>query len=513
MPRPKPVVLCILDGWGYNPSTQGNAIAMAQKPNMDKLAAEYAHTLIHTSGPYVGLPEGQMGNSEVGHLNMGAGRIIHMDITRLDLAIANGEFFREPLLLQAMERGRANQLHLLGLVSDGGVHSHNTHLYALLRMAAEQKVERVFVHAFMDGRDTPPENGAGFLEVLEAEMRRYGVGRIATVCGRYYAMDRDKRWERTERAYRAMVLGEGRHATSAIGAARQSYEHGVTDEFIEPVVITTPAGEPFTRVHDDDAVVFFNFRADRARQMTSALVGPALGGVDLPGGAPLRQHLLMVMMTQYNKTLNVPYVLPPQSPANILANVLAPNNFRNMRIAETEKYAHVTYFFNGGNEKPYPGEERIMIPSPKVATYDLMPEMSAAGVAAAAVKTVEDGEMDCIVMNFANADMVGHSGKIPPTIKAVETVDGCIGGIYDAVRRAGGALIVTADHGNAELMIDPATGGPHTYHTTNPVPLILVSDGHPQLRSDGSLRDIAPTMLALMGLPQPAEMTGRDIRV
>jgi 2,3-bisphosphoglycerate-independent phosphoglycerate mutase len=517
MARPKPVILCILDGWGYNPSPVGNAIAMARKPNMDKLAALYPHTLIHTSGPYVGLPEGQMGNSEVGHLNMGAGRIIHMDITRLDLEILNGEFFREPLLLQAMERGRTAQLHLIGLVSDGGVHSHNTHLYALLRMAAEHKVERVFVHAFMDGRDTPPESGAAFLEALEAEMRRYGVGKIATVCGRYYAMDRDKRWERISRSYRAMVLGEGRHATSAVTAMKQSYEAGITDEFTEPVVITTPTGEPLTRVHDDDAVVFFNFRADRARQMTSALLGPALGGVDLPGGAPLRKNLFLVMMTQYNKTLNAPYVLQPQSQANILANVLANNHLRNMRIAETEKYAHVTYFFNGGNEKPYPGEERVMIPSPKVATYDLMPEMSAAGVAAAAVKAIDAGEMDCIVMNFANADMVGHSGKIPPTIKAVETVDGCIGGIYDAVHRAGGALIITADHGNAELMIDPVTGGPHTYHTTNPVPLILVSDGHPHLRgdlrNDGSLRDLAPTMLALMGLPQPAEMTGRDLRV
>jgi 2,3-bisphosphoglycerate-independent phosphoglycerate mutase len=513
MPRPKPVILCILDGWGYNPSPVGNAIAMARKPNMDKLAAEYPHTLIHTSGPYVGLPEGQMGNSEVGHLNMGAGRIIHMDITRLDLAIANGEFFGEPLLLQAMERGRTNQLHLIGLVSNGGVHSHNTHLYALLRMAAEQKVERVFVHAFMDGRDTPPESGAAFLEALEAEMRRYGVGKIATVCGRYYAMDRDKRWERTERAYRAMVLGEGRAATSAVVAMKQSYEAGITDEFTEPVVITKPTGEPLTLVHDDDAVVFFNFRADRARQMTSALVGPARGGVDLPGGAPVRQRLFMVMMTQYNKTLDAPYVLTPQSQANILANVLSENHLRNMRIAETEKYAHVTYFFNGGNEKPYPGEERVMIQSPKVATYDLMPEMSAAGVAAAAVKAIDAGEMDCIVMNFANADMVGHSGKIPPTIKAVETVDGCVGAVYDAVHRSGGAMIITADHGNAELMIDPATGGPHTYHTTNPVPLILVSDGHSQLRNDGSLRDLAPTMLALMGLPQPAEMTGRDIRV
>ncbi len=518
MARPKPVILCILDGWGYNPSKHGNAIAMANTPNIDKLAADYPHTLIHTSGPYVGLPEGQMGNSEVGHLNMGAGRIIHMDITRLDLKIANGEFFREPLLVQAMERGRTNQLHLIGLVSDGGVHSHITHLYALLRMAAEQKVERVFVHAFMDGRDTPPESGAGFLEALEGETRKYKVGgsngaKLASVSGRYYAMDRDKRWERTERAYRAMVLGEGRKASSAVEAVKQSYEKNITDEFIEPVVITGAGGEPVARVHDDDAVIFFNFRADRARQMTSALTGPERGGVEMPGGAPLRKNLFLVMMTQYDKNVKAPYVIAPESPANILANSLAAANLRNIRIAETEKYAHVTYFFNGGNEKPYLGEERMMIPSPKVATYDLMPEMSAFGVAEAAVKAIEGGEMDCIVMNFANADMVGHSGKIPPTIKAVETVDGCVGGIYEALKRKGGAMIVTADHGNAELMIDPATGGPHTYHTTNPVPLTLVSEGHTSLRKDGSLRDLAPTILALMGLQAPQEMTGRDIRV
>jgi len=492
MSRPKPVILCILDGWGYNPETRGNAIALARKPNWDRLTAAYPHTLIHTSGPYVGLPEGQMGNSEVGHMNMGAGRIIQMDITRLDMAIANGEFFQQPVLLEAMRRGRQHQLHLIGLVSDGGVHSHLNHLVALVRMAAEQKVERVFIHAFMDGRDTPPQSGAGFLEALEAECRRYGVGRIATVSGRYYAMDRDKRWERTELAYHAMTKGEGRAAPSAVEAMKASYEAGITDEFVEPAVIL-PEGV----IRPEDAVIYFNFRADRARQMTTLLA---------------RDHIYTVTMTRYDKTFDVPFVQEPLSPANILANVFEDAGLRNMRIAETEKYAHVTYFFNGGNEKPYRGEERVMIPSPKVATYDLKPEMSAAGVADAVTKAVEDYQMDCLVVNFANADMVGHSGKIEPTIKAVETVDACIGRVYDAVKRVNGALIVTADHGNAELMIDPLTGGPHTYHTTNPVPLILVSDAQPQLRSNGSLRDLAPTIIGLMGLSKPAEMTGSDLR-
>ena len=492
MSRPKPVILCILDGWGYSPETRGNAIALAHKPNWDRLTAAYPHTLIHTSGPYVGLPEGQMGNSEVGHMNMGAGRIIQMDITRLDMAIANGEFFRQPVLLEAMTRGRESQLHLIGLVSDGGVHSHLNHVYALLRMAAEQKVERVFIHAFMDGRDTPPESGAGFLEALEAECRRYGVGRIATVSGRYYAMDRDRRWERTERAYHAMTKGEGRAAASAVEAMKASYEAGITDEFVEPAVIA-PEGV----IRPEDAVIYFNFRADRARQMTSLLA---------------RDRIYTVTMTRYDKTFEAPFVQEPLSPANILANVFQDAGLRNMRIAETEKYAHVTYFFNGGQEKPYPGEERVMIPSPKVATYDLQPEMSAAGVADAVTKAVEEHQMDCLVVNFANADMVGHSGKIEPTIKAVETVDACIGRVYDAVKRVGGALIVTADHGNAEMMIDPATGGPHTYHTTNPVPLILVSDFQPQLRSNGSLRDLAPTIIGLMGLSKPAQMTGSDLR-
>jgi 2,3-bisphosphoglycerate-independent phosphoglycerate mutase len=514
--RPKPIVLTVLDGWGYNPESKGNAIALARTPNYDRLLKEFPNTLVHTSGPRVGLPEGQMGNSEVGHLNIGAGRIIHMDITRIDLAIESGELFRQALLLQAMERGRARVLHLLGLVSDGGVHSHNEHLYALLRMARENKVQRVFVHCFMDGRDTPPNSGVDYLRALEQKMREYGVGRIATVIGRYYAMDRDNRWERIERAYRAMVHGEAPHRFSdPIAAITASYQRGVTDEFVEPIVITEadgPAAAPRACIRDDDAVVFFNFRADRARQMTRALAEP---GFDKFADPKRPANLFFVAMTQYEKTWPwLQYVFGPETVAHILAQVFAEQNFRNLRCAETEKYAHVTYFFNGGIEKPFGGEERILVPSPKVATYDLKPEMSAQGVADAVVNAVEKGEFDAIVMNFANADMVGHSGQLQAAIKAVEAVDAGLGRIYAALRPRGGAWIITADHGNAEVMIDPATGGPHTYHTTNPVPFILATDdSRLALRPDGALQDIAPTLLGILGLPQPPEMTGRDLRI
>ncbi len=512
MPRPKPIVLVILDGWGYSPRVEGNAIALARKPVWDELTSRYPQTLIYTSGRAVGLPEGQMGNSEVGHMNIGAGRVVYMDITRLDLMIEDGSFFKQPLLLQAIERGRLNQLHFMGLLSDGGVHSMNTHLYALLRMAAEHKVERVFVHCLMDGRDTPPTSGAGYIEQLQQKMREYGVGKIATVIGRYYAMDRDKRWERVERAYNALVLGQGVRAKDPVAAVRASYEHGLTDEFIEPIVIVDEHNEPAGRIRDGDAAVFFNFRADRAREISRALTDPQ---IEQPARDNMPRDLLLVTMTRYDKTLPLPFVLPPESLSNILAQVLAGDSLRNLRVAETEKYAHVTYFFNGGVEKPYPGEDRMLVPSPKVATYDLKPEMSAEGVAEKVEKAVDDGAFDLIVVNFANADMVGHSGMLAPTIQAVQVVDGCLGKLYKAVKRKGGAMIITADHGNAETMIDPASGGPHTYHTTNPVPLITVSEDAAawELRKDGSLRDIAPTILGLMGVSQPKEMTGRDLRV
>jgi len=516
--RPKPIVLTVLDGWGYSPVTKGNAIALARKPAYDELLRKFPNTLIHTSGPFVGLPEGQMGNSEVGHLNIGAGRIILMDSTRIDRWIAGEDFFRQPLLLEAMQRGRQRQLHLLGLLSDGGVHSHMDHLFALLRMARENHVERVFVHGFLDGRDTPPHSGVDYLAQLQQRLREYGVGTIATLSGRYYAMDRDNRWPRIELAYRAMVHGEAEQRTADPNAAlRASYERNITDEFVTPIVITNGGGTsgaevPAGMIRPDDALIFFNFRADRAREMTRALAEPGFHeftDIDRP------DNLLYVAMTQYEKTWPwLRYVVPPEKVNHILAQSFAELNLRNLRVAETEKYAHVTYFFNGGVEKPYPGEERIMVRSPSVATYDLQPEMSASGVTDTVVHAIEKGEFDVVVMNYANADMVGHSGKLEATIKAVEAVDAGLQRIHAAMRPRDGAWIITADHGNAEMMIDPITGGPHTYHTTNPVPFIMVSnDGKPMLRNDGSLRDIAPTLLGMLGVPIPAEMTGRDLRI
>ncbi len=535
MPRPKPLVLIILDGWGYRAETKANAIALARKPTYDRLLREYPNTLIHTSGPFVGLPEGQMGNSEVGHLNMGAGRIVHMDITRIDLMIQNGEFFSHPVLLAAMKHARVGErrLHLFGLISDGGVHSQQAHLYALLRMAKQQGVDRVFVHAFMDGRDTLPTNGARYLEQLQQKMREYNSGKIATVNGRYYAMDRDRRWERIAKAYNAMVFSdaEGGKCADPVQGMKDSYNKGVTDEFVVPFVCTDTdkdkSGQPLSAIRDDDACICFNFRADRVRQITRALARSsglnAKGGSDLPGAADLDtaiprdrvpKNLHYVCMTQYDKNFSLPVVIPPESMANILANVMGGLNLRNLRVAETEKYAHVTYFFNGGVEQPFPGEERAIVPSQKVATYDLKPQMSAAGIADAVVKATEEGTFDVIIVNFANADMVGHSGKIEPTVKAVETVDACLGRIETAVRSKGGAILITADHGNAEMMIDPATGGPHTAHTTNPVPFIVVSEDAKQytLKPNGSLRDISPTMLGMLGVDEPKEMTGHDLR-
>jgi len=537
MPRPKPLVLIILDGWGYRAETKANAIALARKPTYDRLLREYPNTLIHTSGPFVGLPEGQMGNSEVGHLNMGAGRIVHMDITRIDLMIQNGEFFSHPVLVDAMKHARmgSRKLHLFGLLSDGGVHSRQEHLYALLKMARQQGVDRVFVHAFMDGRDTLPTNGAGYLEQLQQKMREYNSGKIATVSGRYYAMDRDRRWERIAKAYSAMVNGKAEGGTYAdpVQGMKESYNKGVTDEFVVPFVCAENRGEASSKngpatISDDDSCICFNFRADRVREITRALCRNSglneKGGSDLPGAADLDatiprarvpKNLKYVCMTRYDKNFDLPVVIPPESIANILANVMGGLNMRNLRVAETEKYAHVTYFFNGGVEQPFPGEDRVMIESPKVATYDLKPEMSAAGIADAVVKATNDGTFDVIIVNFANADMVGHSGKIEPTVKAVETVDACLGQIEKAVRAKGGAMLITADHGNAEMMIDPATGGPHTAHTTNPVPFIVVAEDAKQytLKQNGSLRDISPTILGMLGIDEPKEMTGSDLRL
>lgn len=540
--RPKPLVLIILDGWGYAPPSDANAISLARKPTYDKLLAEYPNTLIHTSGRFVGLPTGQMGNSEVGHLNIGAGRIVYMDITKIDLMIENGELSSTPVLLEAMKTARTGErnLHMFGLLSDGGVHSHQNHLYALLRMAKQNGLERVFVHCFMDGRDTLPTNGAGYIEQLQQRMREYGVGKVATVSGRYYAMDRDRRWEREKKAFDAMVYGDGEAGRypDPVQGVKESYDRDVTDEFIVPFVITGRSNEPTTTIRDGDVCINFNFRADRARQITRCLCRnshfTAQDGRELEAAEDLDRviprdrvprDLTYICMTQYDKRFTLPVVSPPVTLSNILANVMANLKMRNLRVAETEKYAHVTYFFNGGVEKPFPGEDRVLVPSPKVATYDLKPEMSAQGIADAVVKAVNDTTFDVMVVNFANADMVGHSGKIPPTIRAVETVDACLGQIYAALRQRGGAMIVTADHGNAEQMIDPATGGPQTAHTTNPVPFIVATedavtranfkgDAHRfTLRANGALQDIAPTMLGILGISQPSEMTGQDLRM
>ncbi len=526
----KPLVLTILDGWGYRAETNANAIAQARKPNYDRMLAEFPNTLLRASDHFVGLPDGQMGNSEVGHLNIGAGRIVRMDITRIDDAIEDGSFFRDPVLVDAMRSAasRGRRVHLLGLVSDGGVHSHQRHLYALLKLARQEQVAQLFVHAFLDGRDTLPTSGAGYLEQLQQQMRQYGVGAIASVSGRYYAMDRDRRWDREAKAFDAMAKGhaEGGLHADPVARLRESYNNGVTDEFVIPFPCADAKGKPVATIADEDVCICFNFRADRARQITRVLARnsglTALDGRDLPGADDLDsiiprntvpKDLRYVCMTQYDKMFTLPVVVPPESMDNLLANLLAQANLRNLRVAETEKYAHVTYFFNGGVEKPFPGEERILVPSQKVATYDLAPEMSAAGIADVVTKAIADAAFDVIVVNFANADMVGHSGKMEPTIRGVETVDACLGRIYQAIRQHGGSMLVTADHGNAEMMVDPGAGGPHTAHTTNPVPFILITEMGRKLglRSGGSLRDIAPTVLDLLKLPQPKDMTGSSL--
>jgi 2,3-bisphosphoglycerate-independent phosphoglycerate mutase len=528
----RPLVLTILDGWGYRAESSNNAIALARKPAYDKLLKEFPNTLIRASEHFVGLPDGQMGNSEVGHLNIGAGRIVQMDITRIDAQIASGEFGKNPAIVKAMERARegGRQLHLFGLLSDGGVHSHQEHLYALLRTAREKGVERVFVHAFMDGRDTLPTSGAEYVAKLEQKMREYGVGKLATVSGRYYAMDRDRRWERERKAFDAMVNGkaEGGSYSNAVARIKDSYNGGTTDEFLVPFVVTDAAGKPTGQIRDQDVCINFNFRADRARQITRVLARES--GLNQEGGrnldswesldemiprSEIPKKLHYLCMTRYDKLYELPLIIPPESLDNILANVLAAHHLRNLRVAETEKFAHVTYFFNGGIEQPFAGEERTLIPSLKVATYDLAPEMRAEGIGDTIVKAVNDTAFDLIVANFANADMVGHSGKLEPTIKACEAVDAQLERIYKAVKERNGNWLITADHGNAELMVDPATGGPHTAHTTNPVPFIYVGEeaSHFRLRSDGALRDISPTLLNLLNLGLPKEMTGGDLRV
>lgn len=528
----RPLVLTILDGWGYSPKTEANAIALARKPTYDKLLAEYPNTLIRASEHYVGLPDGQMGNSEVGHLNIGAGRVVRMDITRIDKLIADDEFTNFPAIASAMQRAREadRSLHLIGLVSDGGVHAHQEHLYALLRAAKAHGVTRVFVHAFLDGRDTLPTSGAGYMEKLLHKMAEYGTGKLASVSGRYYAMDRDRKWDRERKAFDAMCTGQAEGGSYHDAPARilECYNNGITDEFTIPFVVTDSHGYPNGIIRDEDVVINFNYRADRARQITRVLTRES--GLNAEHGRNLDawesldeiiprteipKRLYYLCMTQYDKAYSLPMVILPESMDNLLANVLGVAQLRNLRVAETEKYAHVTYFFNGGIETPFPGEDRTLIQSKKVATYDLAPEMSAEGIGDTIVSAIHDTAFDLIIANFANADMVGHSGQLLPTIKAVEVVDSQLARIYKALRERNGNWLITADHGNAEQMIDPKTGGPHTAHTTNPVPMIYVGEeaNRYTLRPDGSLRDISPTLLNLLGLQLPKEMTGGDLRV
>lgn len=510
----RPVVLMILDGFGYNPSETGNAVMAAKTPNIDHLRSQYPHTLIRTSGMDVGLPEGQMGNSEVGHTNMGAGRIVYQELTRITKAAEEGDFCRNEALTGAVEncRNHGSALHLFGLLSDGGVHSHNTHLYALLKMAQEAQLPNVFIHAFFDGRDVPPDSSLEFTRQLIDMIDEIGTGKIATLAGRYYAMDRDNRWERVEKAYRAIVCGEGVQAEDPLAAIEASYAAGIMDEFVLPTVITTD-GRATGSVQANDSVIFYNFRPDRAREITRALKDPDFSGFSRPQGS---FPLYYVTLTQYDQEfdtfpdLHVAY--RPESLANTLGSWISDHHLTQLRIAETEKYPHVTFFFNGGVEKEYPGEDRCLIPSPSVATYDLKPEMSADEVAEEAVRRIQSEKYDVIILNFANCDMVGHTGFFDAAVKAVETVDRCVGLVVDAVLEKKGILLLTADHGNAEQMIDPASDGPFTAHTTNPVELIIAGAGSCDLM-EGRLADIAPTLLHLMELPVPDEMTGRNLVV
>ncbi|MGB9181277.1 MAG: 2,3-bisphosphoglycerate-independent phosphoglycerate mutase [Pyrinomonadaceae bacterium] len=507
-----PLALIIIDGWGYSPVREGNAIALASKPFYDELTEKYPHTLLEASGTRVGLPAGVMGNSEVGHLNIGSGRVIRMDVSRIDYDIATGAFFQNEALATAMEsaKSRGTQLHLMGLISDGQVHSSQEHLYALLRMAKQRGLQRVYVHCFLDGRDTPPASAYGYVEALQVKCGEYNCGRIASIIGRYYAMDRDKRWERTERAYKLLVNGEGERAIDEVEAIKKSYERGITDEFVEPIVMERETGEPVATIQEGDAVIFFNFRPDRARQLTRAL---AVKGFD-EFTTPQRPNIDFVSFSKYDETFPLPIAFPPHTHKNVLAEVFGNLCVRNYRLAETEKYAHVTYFFNGGIEKEFACERRLLVPSPKIATYDLEPAMSAFKVTDKVLRAIEEGDTDIFIINFANPDMVGHTGKLDKTIEACQYVDTCLGWITKAVRTARGTTMITADHGNAEQMVDYRTGHPHTAHTTNLVPFHLIDEASrgTKLREGAALEDVAPTILGILGIEKPDEMTGRDLR-
>ncbi len=511
MKRPKPVALIILDGFGWRQQVEGNAVALARKPNFDRYWEAFPHTTLQASGEAVGLPAGQMGNSEVGHLNIGAGRIVYQDLTRISKSIQEGSFFTNEVFLQAIRHVKREKvaLHLYGLLSDGGVHSHIEHLFALLELAKRSQLSHVYVHAFLDGRDVAPDSARRYIEQTLEKMKELGIGQFATIQGRYYAMDRDRRWERTEKAYRALVYGEGRQVRDPIQALEASYKESVYDEFVMPSVIVDEHGKPVGLVRSKDAVIFYNFRPDRAIQISQAFTNEDFRGFDRGPGRPRDLHF--VCLTHFSETVNGYVAYKPANLDNTFGEVAAQHGLRQLRIAETEKYPHVTFFFSGGREGAFPGEKRILIDSPKVATYDLKPEMSAYEVTDALLEELERGEQDVVILNYANPDMVGHSGKLEPTIRAVEAVDACLGKVVDKVLSQDGVAVIIADHGNADTMIDEK-GSPVTSHSTEPVPMIVTKKGI-RLRDDGILADVAPTLLHLLGIEQPSEMTGRSMIV
>jgi len=507
----KPIILMILDGFGLNEHSEGNAIKLADTPNLDKIFKEYPNSYVETSGLNVGLPEGQMGNSEVGHTNIGAGRIVYQELTRITKSIHDGDFFKKSEFINAIENCKKNNsnLHLYGLLSDGGVHSHNTHLYSLLELAKKMNFNRVFIHCFLDGRDTPPMSGKEFVSQLQDKINSIGVGSIATVIGRYYAMDRDKRWERVVQAYEAMALGKGEQADSGVAAVEQSYSKDQHDEFVKPTVIIKN-GKPVATICENDSVIFYNFRPDRAREITRSFVDPNFNGFERIQGF---FNVYYVCMTEYDETMpNVKVAFKPEHLNNTFGQYISELGYKQLRIAETEKYAHVTFFFNGGVEQQYEGEERILVQSPKVATYDLQPEMSAYEVTREVIKAIESERFDVIIMNYANPDMVGHTGILEAAIKAIEVIDECAGRVINKVIEKGGGIIITADHGNADQMIDYKTGEPFTAHTVRPAPFIVIGFGNTKLKP-GRLCDITPTLLDLMGLKKPEEMTGKTLIV
>ncbi len=502
-------MLMILDGFGINEQKEGNAVKLANTPNLNEILTKNPNTIVHTSGLAVGLPDGQMGNSEVGHTNIGAGRIVYQDLAKITKAIEDGDFFSVPEFVKAIENCKKNnsKLHIMGLLSDGGVHSHNRHLYALLEMAKRKDFENVFVHCFMDGRDTPPASGEGYITELEEKMKEKGIGQIATISGRFYAMDRDKRWERVSQAYNAIVNGEGEKAISAVSAIEESYQKEVFDEFVKPTVITNKNGEPVAKLEDGDSVIFFNFRPDRAREITRSIVDKEFDGFETKKLDPY-----FVCMTSYDETMpNVEVAYRKEELKNTFGEYISNKGLKQLRIAETEKYAHVTFFFNGGKEEQYAGEDRILVPSPKVETYDLKPEMSAYEVTEKVVEAIRSEKYDSIILNFANPDMVGHTGSVDAAIKALEAIDECVGKVVEAINEVNGVLLITADHGNCEQMVDYKTGEPQTAHTTNPVPLAIVGLPANKKIKEGRLADLAPTMLDFMGLEKPDEMTGESL--